>query len=140
MKRDDRLIPLSHDHHHGLVMSLRIRKSDERGEIDDAFIAEISEAFDREVEPHFKQEERWLLPALRVAGEDEMVDRTLAEHAQLRGLLRSAAEGDINKLIEFGELLGDHIRFEERELFERAQTVLSDEVLDDLAPHFHAQK
>lgn len=140
MKRDDRLIPLSHDHHHGLVLSLRIKKAVERAEVDAVMVADVQEAFAREIEPHFLQEENWLLPALREAGEDDLVDRTLREHAELRELLSAASYSDLGPLVSFGALLGDHIRFEERELFERAQDVLSEEVLDELAPHFHAQK
>jgi hemerythrin-like domain-containing protein len=33
----------------------------------------------------------------------------------------------------FGERLGDHVRFEERELFPACEATLSDDVLDEVA-------
>jgi hemerythrin-like domain-containing protein len=137
MKRDERLQPLSRDHHQGLVLALRIKKAAEAGDIDDEMVASARDKFAREIEPHFSQEENWLLPALEEVGESNFVSRILGEHRELRTLL-DQAEQDSEKLEEFGKLLKQHIRFEEREVFERAQDVLSEETLDRLAPHFHA--
>jgi hemerythrin-like domain-containing protein len=137
MKRDERLQPLSRDHHQGLVVALRIKKAAEAGDIDQQMVASTREKFQREIEPHFSQEENWLLPALEEVGESDFVARIQREHRELRTLLDDA-ERDSEKLEAFGKLLNEHIRFEEREVFERAQDVLSEETLDRLAPHFHA--
>ena len=85
--------------------------------------------FADELEPRFRLEEQGLLPALRAAGEDVLVDRALTEHAELRRLIASA---DPSAPQRFGEALAAHIRFEEAGLFETAQRVLAADVLDAL--------
>ncbi|GBG01230.1 hypothetical protein AZSI13_05570 [Azospira sp. I13] len=77
--------------------------------------------FATELEPHFQREEAELLPALLTVGESVLVSRTLAEHEVLRNLARRIEAGDRAALAPFAEALADHVRFEERELFERAQ-------------------
>jgi hypothetical protein len=74
------------------------------------------------------------LPALRAAGETGLVERTLREHRRLRALI---ADDGPEGLAPFADLLAAHIRFEEQELFERAQGVLAPDVLAALAagPH-----
>ena len=84
----------------------------------------IIDLFASELEPHFQTEESELLPALTAAGASPLVERTLAEHAELRDLNRRLAEPDCEILARFATLLHDHVRFEERELFETAQDLL----------------
>lgn len=91
--------------------------------------ASVMVRFDTELEPHFQREEAHLLPALKRAGEVLLVERTLREHAALRGLL---GEGRVENLERFADLLTQHIRFEEKELFERAQQVLDPATLEEL--------
>jgi hypothetical protein len=86
--------------------------------------------FDAELRPHFEREEAELLPVMQSAGETVLVERTLREHAAMRALL---GEGRAENLERFADLLTKHIRFEEKELFERAQRVLDPATLEGLA-------
>lgn len=130
MRRDPNLRRLSRDHHTGLVLAKRagaLAAADTAQR--DAGWAEAQARFADELEPHFRLEEQGLLPALRAAGEDALVERTLAEHAELRQLIGGGAE----KVAErFAKTLTAHIRFEEATLFETAQRVLAPEVLAEL--------
>ena len=130
MQRDPNLVRLSRDHHTGLVLAKRARElaTTEATERRAAW-TEMQARFADELEPHFQLEEQGLLPALRAAGEDVLVDRTLSEHAELRRLIASA---DPSAPQRFGEALAAHIRFEEAALFETAQQVLAADVLDAL--------
>ena len=130
MQRDPNLVRLSRDHHTGLVLAKRARElaTTEATERCTAW-TEMQARFANELEPHFQLEEQGLLPALRAAGEDVLVDRTLTEHAELRRLIASA---DPSAPQRFGEALAAHIRFEEAGLFETAQRVLAADVLDAL--------
>jgi hemerythrin-like domain-containing protein len=130
MRRDPNLVRLSRDHHTGLVLAKRARElaTNEAREQRAAW-SQMQARFADELEPHFQLEERGLLPALRAAGEDVLVDRTLTEHAELRRLIASA---DPSAPKRFGEALTAHIRFEEADLFETAQRVLPADVLDAL--------
>ena len=130
MQRNPNLVRLSHDHQAGLVLAKRGRElataqdSDHR-----ATWTEIQTRFADELEPHFQLEERGLLPALRLAGQDALVEQTLSEHAELRALIGSEAA---DALVRFGDALYAHIRFEERTLFETAQQILESTVLAEL--------
>jgi hemerythrin-like domain-containing protein len=126
MKRHDALVRLSREHHSALKIARQARLSCEAGQ--DAGLARtaatIRDNFAAEMEPHFQVEEADLLPALARAGAGKLVERTLAEHAELRELIRRLAEPDLETMARFAGLLVDHVRFEERELFETAQRLL----------------
>ena len=92
-----------------------------------------AQRFVAELEPHFLDEERWLLPALENAGEHALVARTLDEHRQAALAGGGAGRGDLEPLAEFAGMLSAHVRFEERELFERAQQVIPADELGRLA-------
>ncbi len=70
-----------------------------------------------ELEPHFQNEEMNFLPRLANGGQDALIRRTLKDHEQLRALALTAQQGDQHALQNFGKLLAEHVRFEERELF-----------------------
>ncbi|WP_186408744.1 hemerythrin domain-containing protein [Candidatus Accumulibacter aalborgensis] len=129
MKRRAALIELSREHHGALVLTQRIAKAH-----DTAAVAHLMDSvpaiFRSELEPHFRIEEASLLPRLAAAGEVEQVRRTLAEHRELRDLAAKIAAGDRSRLKPFGAALNAHIRFEERELFATAESVLPAAFLD----------
>lgn len=122
MQRHAALRDLSSDHHVGLVLARKARQA-ASGSIHERQLVwqMLVDQFDAELEPHFRREEEDLLPAMQQAGESQLVDRTLREHKELRKLV---AENRFEHLARFAELLSAHIRFEEKELFERAQQVL----------------
>ncbi|MFZ2971713.1 MAG: hemerythrin domain-containing protein [Ferribacterium limneticum] len=126
MKRHAALQQLSREHHHALKLSRLARFASDSGHA--LAIAEaaekIVETFAEALENHFQSEEKDLLPALAAVGAGELVARTLAEHAELRDLNRRLAEPDSELLARFATLLYDHVRFEEREVFETAQKLL----------------
>lgn len=119
MIRAPALCDLSSEHHRELVLVRRIRTASAAPEGQPAAIwADVIEHFQRELEPHFQKEEQGLLPALRAAGEHALVERTLQEHRAMRDLVVAA---DLKDVLHFAQFLADHIRFEEKELFEVAQ-------------------
>jgi len=127
MQRIESLRRLSSEHHSGLVIARRARElAGEAPDAREAAWADLRQRFDDELEPHFKLEERGLLPAMQAAGEVLLVERTLAEHLRMRAMMDA---GGPENLAAFAEALTDHIRFEEKELFETAQRVLGAEML-----------
>jgi hemerythrin-like domain-containing protein len=142
MKRHDALIPLSHDHQHALASALRLRRardlaSDERRAELDRFL----HFAEQQLEPHFQQEEAVMAQVARTHDLPLLVEagaRLLDEHARLRKrfdvLRRTSGAPDPALLHETGVMLTDHIRFEERDLFELLQRELGDDlvgVVDD---------
>jgi hemerythrin-like domain-containing protein len=127
MQRHPALRSLSSDHHSGLVLARKARQAANGDAHDQAHIwSKVVNRFEVELEPHFRLEEDVLLPAMQLAGETALVERTLIEHAALRRLI---ADDQTENLARFADLLQAHIRFEEKELFKRAQQRLE---LDDL--------
>lgn len=123
MKRSPALLKLSREHHTALSLALRIEKATDAA-AQDILLATLPGLFRGELEPHFQEEEKALLPQLAQAGEAALVARTLEEHRQIRELVARMADGDRASLPAFGALLRAHVRFEERELFVTAQRVL----------------
>lgn len=122
MKRSPSLVALSREHHTALVWAKRAQRG---GSSDPkTLVTQLAAVFDREMEPHFQTEERGLLPALRACGQNDLVDRTLADHRSLRNEVARIRAGCTDAVEAFGRLLGAHVRFEERELFPVAEVLL----------------
>lgn len=122
MKRHEQLQDLSREHHLALKLALLARRALTSGEsLQIQAATACAMAFVSDLEPHFVREETDVLPMLAQAGETALVERTLSEHDEMRRLAARLPAADPATLERFGELLGAHVRFEERELFEVAQ-------------------
>ena len=122
LKRHPALQPLSHDHHHGLLLCWKIRTGFNRGVASDRMKRYIDWFWHNHLESHFEIEERDIFPIL--GNKNKLVKRALAEHRRLKRLFTE--EVDIERslsLIE--EELENHIRFEERILFNEIQRIAS---------------
>jgi hemerythrin-like domain-containing protein len=122
IKRDASLIPLSHDHHHALVRVFEIRQALTANTGLEAQVTRTREFFECNLKPHFRAEEEALLPALaRFVGEnDPMIARLTTDHRRLEAAI-DQLETKAGTLAAFADSLESHIRFEERELFQRYQ-------------------
>jgi hemerythrin-like domain-containing protein len=122
-QRDASLIPLSHDHHHGLVRVFEIRQALRSGEGLERQARLTCEFYQRDLVPHFRAEEEVLLPALRETGalDEAALQRLLDEHRTLEQLAGELA-AHVEPLLRFADLLERHIRTEEREIFPAYQT------------------
>jgi hemerythrin-like domain-containing protein len=136
MLRDQNLVPLSRQHQHALALCVRLDRAIKAGKVDlEAWQAEIHQQFESEIEVHFAAEERELFPAAaRFPEMQPLVDELLAEHIVLRDYFSRAAARSLDRqsLGNFGEKLTQHIRKEERQLFEGLQKVMSSHELDAL--------
>ena len=117
-RRDPSLIPLSHDHHHGLVRVFEIRRALRSGGDPGAERALTGEFYTSDLLPHFRAEEEALVPALRESGalSEALLARLLDEHRTLKSMGGELASGR-GDLGAFADLLEKHIRFEERRVF-----------------------
>jgi iron-sulfur cluster repair protein YtfE (RIC family) len=125
--RHPSLIPLSHDHHHGLALALRCRKQ-ALGQLKPMGAAglrerakEVLDFFAANLVAHFRAEEEVLFPALRLAAPERaaLIDELNGDHERMRDLMPrlEREEGLAKSLFDLGDLLERHIRKEERELF-----------------------
>lgn len=126
MKRSPFLHPLSREHHAALTLARhcgRAARSGDAGQVEQACQRAIRE-ITRDLNWHFRVEERSLLPLLQDTAAQPLVQRTLAEHRQLHGLLEGLRRNDADALDRFGKCLTAHVRFEERELFPAIEGLL----------------
>ena len=123
MKRHPALVPLSHDHHHALVEARRVRRM--AGTPESAAVARaFLRFFANETVAHFRDEEELLFPhVVELTEARELLVQALLEHQRLRALTARLRQilttgGEVDGVMrELGELLEEHIRLEERNLF-----------------------
>jgi hemerythrin-like domain-containing protein len=136
MLRDKNLIPLSHQHQHALALCVRLDRALQAKEVDlEAWQAEIQTIFEQEIGIHFLAEEKELFPAAsRIAELLPLAEELQAEHTVLRDFFARAAAGSLDEdnLSVFVEKLAQHIRKEERQLFEGLQKIMSPGELAEL--------
>jgi len=129
MLRDKNLIPLSRQHQHALALCVRIERASPIGEADlPTWQAEIAQLFQSEIRVHFAAEEEVLFPAARrFADLAPLVEELLSDHEWLRGQFeRRAAELRTPAEVQaLAERLSEHIRKEERQLFQHLQERMS---------------
>ncbi len=138
-KRHHSLVLLSQDHHHGLALALRLRQGNEallhdgwtHDRVEQA--RRVQEFYERELRSHFTAEEEAVFPILKEHSprSGPLITTLIQQHRELERLVGAIARAKPNDLdgllVALGELLEQHIRLEERELFELYQS--------DLAPH-----
>jgi hemerythrin-like domain-containing protein len=138
MKRAEALRPLSREHLGALSAAKALRESDDEERARSSFL----EFWEDDGRRHFRIEEEVLLPgwALHAAVDRDGVARMLEEHLAIRrAALRLAAGAvPVAELRQLGDLMHDHVRFEERELFPLVEAALDEAALDELAAAIEA--
>lgn len=137
MKRHSALVPLSQDHHKALLLAQLIKKNapDYNGLPKD-IIGKMNfakEIYTYELEHHFKDEEEIVFPFLTGKNKDvdNLISEIIDEHSILREKILSLKRNPnlADELDEIGKILDEHVRKEERILFDKAQVLLNDEEL-----------
>jgi hemerythrin-like domain-containing protein len=129
MLRDPNLVPLSRQHQHALALCVRIRRAKLASAREvRAWQAEMEQHFEIEIRHHFAAEEAFVFPAAKEIWDlAALVEELLTEHAQLRADFAEAKARSLDGagVRRFAEALSEHIRKEERLLFEKMQQELS---------------
>ena len=127
IKRHEALKDLSRDHHHGLLLCWKIRTGFSKGIAEDRIKSYVDWFFTEHLMPHFEEEEKYIFPIL--GDNNDLVKRALAEHRRLIRLFTDT-ENATKSLHRIEEELEQHIRFEERVLFNEIQQVATKEQLE----------
>jgi len=158
MKRHPSLHPLSQHHHFALIQALGMRRAAEaplerRASAVAASARKFVAFWHKTGLVHFREEEEILLPAYARHArldEDAGVMRLLADHAEIRAAVQDferqlEAEMPIEPaaMARLAQLLHDHVRFEENEIFPRIERVLDEANLSAMGrglTRLHAKK
>jgi hemerythrin-like domain-containing protein len=142
MKRHPALLPLSRDHHKGLVQALRLRRAAAAGDPSARLAAarEFVAFFRSEERVHLRDEEEELFPLFlrHVRPQPAPLREARVQHVQLEGFARklgiavAAGIADQVTLDATGELLDAHIRLEERQLFPLIEELVPEDELQRL--------
>jgi hypothetical protein len=138
VKRAEALQPLSREHLAALLAAKKLRAADDVA----GATREFLEFWNEDGRRHFRIEEEVLLPGWAAYGELDLegVARMLDDHLAIRreALRAEAGELSIGEVHRLGELLHDHVRFEERVLFVAAEEALDAVALRRLATAIEA--
>jgi len=135
MKRAQQLQDLSREHHQSLVMAKRMAEVAESGNDEQLLeaIEKVTAFYESELEVHFQHEERTIFALIykEYKAHIGLATTLLKEHGAIRMLipqltLSTAREG----LATFADVLKNHTRVEERELFPIIEDLFTDEQLD----------
>jgi hemerythrin len=135
LKRHPALQPFSRDHLDGLIKARKLLRAAESNEKSRrTALRDFLDAWTAQIEDHFLHEERLLLRLMSPLH----VERLQKDHNRLRALA-SEANDRLNQNDPgaewsrgLGQMLNDHIRWEERELFPAIESAASSEALEVL--------
>ena len=139
MKRHEAIIPLSHDHHQALRFATAMKKnaSPTKRALQslEEKLSDAKRTYEIELVPHFAHEEDVLFPVARgySAELDKMIDDIIEEHRIIREAFENIENGNLeDNLDRIGNLVEQHVRTEERSLFEKIQEVVPEEKLKEI--------
>lgn len=132
IKRDPAIVTLSREHHSGLQLVWKVRYGITNKIHPKRICSYVLFFIKKELEPHFRDEERYLFPLLKV--DDPLRVRAESEHGVIRNLAEAIRQSHSNQALceQFAKLLELHIRFEERELFNYIQNTIPNDLLAEI--------
>ena len=141
MKRHEALAPLSRDHHEALIVSQLLKKDapfykglpiSVEGKVNYA-----TDFFEKHLKRHFEKEEKVFAIVKTIHPEEIglLVSELTEEHHALANLFSEigSKENPIETMHRLGELLNNHIRKEERNLFPLLQKHCTEEMLEKIS-------
>lgn len=135
------LVPLSRDHHEGLIQALRLRRGAGQAPAARAFL-DFRLA---ELEGHMADEEAAVLPTAETV-DPAGAARIREEHGEIRRLAAAleaavgAGEDITATMQDLARVLHDHVRYEEREFFMGLQAALPSAALESMGTAVEAHR
>lgn len=137
IKRHLLLQDLSRDHHHGLLLCWKIRTGFKKGIEPKRIMKYVQWFWKDHLKAHFKIEEETVFPIL--GREHDLIKKVLSEHRKIKRLMEGIDNIEV-RLNSIEEQLEQHIRFEERVLFNEIQKVATDEELRKIKAAYSEEK
>ncbi len=136
IKRSEKLKPLSREHHHALLLCWKIKNGFAKGASAERIKIYANWFFENHLIPHFEIEEKYVFPVL---GDDHpLIKQAKNDHHSLVALF-TATDDVENNLRKIEETLQNHVRFEERVVFNEVQKNATEEQLNDIEM-FHVEE
>ncbi len=130
VKRHNAIAPLSRDHHAALVFALRLKNGVIKGADTGELAAYVSHFWFHHLVPHFRDEEEVFFPE----SAHPLINRALDEHVRIKALVDNiAVKPDGETMLALSKLLNEHVRFEERTLFNALEKDIKPENMEKIA-------
>ena len=131
IKRSKALIPLSKDHHDGLLLVFKIRQGIKFNVTPERLSNYCSWFWNHHLIPHFDKEEEILGPKMKNLS--YLRQQLFDEHQAIKEAVEKLGEeNSYDNLESFANLLNKHIRFEERVLFTELEKSLTEDELRNI--------
>lgn len=142
MKRHNGLIPLSWEHHTGLVFARRIEKGIKLNTDLDVIKSYLVSGWESHLSVHFGLEDSILNPSIKDEHrQHSFFLRLESDHKQITDLFTQIKNRapDSKDLSHFAFLLSEHIRFEEECLFPWIEGLLSEKTLNQIGENLREE-
>lgn len=138
IKRSPELTQLSKEHHDALLLVWKIRQGIKRG-IEPERIAKYCRWFwEVHLVGHFKREEE-LLPIV-MPKTHPLLEKMLDDHEVIQRRIKGLPDHNIESLELLAQSINDHVRFEERQLFNEVEKMATPEQLARLAEGLNVEE
>ena len=125
IKRHQALVSFSKDHHFGLLLVWKIKQGLSNAVAPERISNYIFYCFAEDLQHHFKEEEQLIF--CKLSADDILRQHAEKDHQIIYGLIEQIRSDKNNEalLTQFADKLQEHIRFEERILFNHLQKELT---------------
>lgn len=132
MKRNENLVPLSRDHHFGLLCTWKIHQGIKKNISYDIIKNYINHYWEENLSRHFEIEDI-VLPETENNSLQIQMEK---EHIEIQKLVKTINQTQDSRILgDFADALRSHIRFEERIFFPHLENFLTDEELNEIGNH-----
>lgn len=132
IKRSAELAPLSRDHHQGLLLGYKLRQGIKYGVEAHRMTAFVKWFWAAHLVPHFEKEEKYLPVVL--SDQHPLIQQMLSEHEVIKSKIEQLTDTSSTSAFEdLDATITQHIRFEERVLFDEVEKCATAEQLQWLA-------
>ena len=132
MTRNEHIRKLSREHHFSLLFSWKIRQGLKMGVAVERIRKYVQYFWQQHLQPHFCEEEIIFFTPIK----DRMVQRAINEHKQIRQqieyLPRYSGNDERKSLAKIADMVYEHVRYEERDLFPHLERKLSKGQLENI--------
>lgn len=140
IKRNENLLPVSREHHATLLFCWKLRQGVKKEIEAERMTKYINWFWNNHLEHHFQTEEKLLFIDLQ----DEMIARGIEEHKKILAKINEinvrTAEKSYGLYLELADLVDDHTRYEERELFPWLEKKFSILQLKEIGEILHGEE
>ena len=130
--RNEHIKKLSREHHFSLLFCWKIRQGLKTDVAMERIRKYVQYFWQQHLQPHFREEEKILFAPIK----DRQVQRAINEHKYIRQQIEGLpyySENNLRKgLTKIAEMVDEHVRYEERELFPHLERKLSKEQLENI--------